>query len=137
MVSADFTKIELTLLEKFVDLTDFIWWFVEAHPTVQAGLSAGFILTIWMVFLYHEDVLKDSAFFENNVQIAGRFSRPTYVGWRVVAMTIPPIGLSVLIFCVISRFKTEPFIATFGIKGTSKVKEIIIRKAVKAARAKS
>lgn len=127
-------QVQMSLFERFVDITDSVWWVFETHPSINAVISAMVILAVWTVFRYNYQVLQDADFFTNNIEVAGRFSRPTYDNWRNAAMAIPPLGVCVLIFCVVTRFRAEPFLAVFGIRGTSDVKQTIISRARRSSK---
>lgn len=119
----------MSLFERFVDITDVVWWTFESHPYINAILSALVILAVWSVFRYNYQILQDADFFTDHIEVAGRFSKPTYDSWRNAAMAIPPLGLCVLAFCVVTRFRAEPFLACFGIRGNSDVKQMILSRA--------
>ena len=131
------SEMEFTIFEKFVDVTDSAWWLLENNPSIAASFSAIIILLVCLVFHYHESILRNYEFYEKNISIAGRFCKPTFDGWRMVAITIIPIGIAILVFSCVTKFKSEPFLAIFGIKGVSKIKDGLIRKSVKESRRKT
>lgn len=123
--------VELGLFERFVDITDGLWWALENHPYLQGVASAALILMIFMIFRYHLDVLKTHEFFVSHPEIAGRFSYPTYNAWRVLSVTVLPVGIFVLCFSLANRGRSNVFLAVFGIRGTNHMKETIIRRAMR------
>lgn len=118
---------DFTLFEEFVSLTDGAWWFIQNFPFISTLVSAAMVLTVWMIFVHHRDILSTDEFFENNLPIAGRFCSITYDSWKILAVTLLPVMLYVIWFSLKTKGRTEPFIAKFGLRGSSKTKERLIK----------
>ena len=119
------------VFEYFVGITDGVWWWFQANTHLHGVVTALMVLAIWLVFNHHLNVLKTSTFFEENVQIAGRFCLVTYDCWRLLAMSLPPVAVGIFIYCVLTRWRTSAFISAFGIRGSSKQKRMLIRKSMR------
>lgn len=122
---------EYTLFEQFVALTDSIWWFAEQHPMIGVSISAFSVLANWALFRYHLAALAEHDFLMQNLEVAGRFSRPTYDMWMWAAVAGGPFGLVVIAFTLVTQAKTVPFLACFGIKGVGLMKRHLVARSLK------
>jgi hypothetical protein len=124
-------SVDYTLFERFVALTDNIWWFAEHHPYLGATVTALSALANWWIFRYHLAAMDEPGFLINNIDVAGRFSRPTYDMWMAVALVGAPIGLTVVAFSMATQMRTIPFLACFGIRGNGVVKADLMARSLR------
>lgn len=107
---------DLDLFEQLVQLTYPTLMFWYEYKYAFMALYTLQVAVVWMLFGFHYRVLEDHKFFIDNLPTAGRFTGKTYFFFRWLCMGIAPLGASVIIFSLITRFDTVKFLQQFGVK---------------------
>lgn len=107
---------ELSLFERFVESTEFIVRYGEAHSWMGLLFSGVIVLFNWFIFRYHHTILEDHYIFRENIHIVGRFCSTTYNMWKWIAVTFVPFGVLVLVYSLYTRFDSIEFVRLYGIR---------------------
>jgi hypothetical protein len=103
----DFIELLVLRLETLLPLFDFQGYVSVVGVTLISGIQ-------WVLFRYHFVKLIKFSFFIEHYDVASRFARNRYNTSLTFAMVIFPIGVSVIIYSVFTKFNTVKFIEMFG-----------------------
>lgn len=123
-------SIELTLFERFVEATEALWLFLEQHHQAVLLIYLMIAVSNWITFRYHYAAMFEPRFVMTNLEIAGRFSKPSYDMWKWLSVSFVPFGSAVVVFTIVTCAKSQPFLAAFGIKGSGRIKKNIVYRSV-------
>lgn len=90
--------------------------FIAEHSHLTTIASALVVFLVWFIFHYHFNKANDYEYFVAHTDTAVRFSKPTFDMFQYIAMAFLPCAIFVFIFCVVTKFNTEMFLATFSVK---------------------